>query len=205
MNFRKISERGGGVISDLKNFIAIFLHLKQLFLSWISRKTSKKGGGHFRSEKFHCKFSAGATGLRKNRNEFFRKRGRGGGHSGPGCGRINLWKCTKNQAKPGNSSLNIAFHKTGMIFNESLKKIDFLPFLHFWLCQGLNGHFGLLGQNLALLPAWEAHATLLGQKRVFLVSCHLLEYKSWPKYRKCWFETNSTTSRLKLAHCAPPP
>ena len=66
-------------------------------------------------------------------------------HSGPGCGRINLWKCTKNQAKPGNSSLNIAFHKTGMIFNESLKKNDFWPFLHFWLCQGLNGHFGLLG------------------------------------------------------------
>ena len=42
-NFRK----GGGAFSDLKNFIAIFLHLKQLFLSWISRKTSKKGGGSF--------------------------------------------------------------------------------------------------------------------------------------------------------------
>ena len=41
--------KGGGVISDLKNFIAIFLHLKQLFLSWISRKTSKKGGSHFQS------------------------------------------------------------------------------------------------------------------------------------------------------------
>ena len=30
------------------------------------RKNLKRGGGgHFRSEKFHCKFSAGATGLRK--------------------------------------------------------------------------------------------------------------------------------------------
>ena len=29
----------------------------------IFRKNVKKGGGHFRSEKFHCKFGAGATGL----------------------------------------------------------------------------------------------------------------------------------------------
>ena len=65
-------------------------------------------------------------------------------HSGPGCGRINLWKCTKNQAKPGNNTLNIVFHKTGMILNECPKKMIFWPFLHFWLCQGLNRHFGLL-------------------------------------------------------------
>ena len=32
-----------------------------------------------------------------------------------------------------------------MIFNESPPKIDFWPCLHFWLCQGQNGHFGLLG------------------------------------------------------------
>ena len=48
----------------------------KLFLSWISRKTSKKGGGHFRSEKFHCKFSAGATGLRKKSQWNFPKKGR---------------------------------------------------------------------------------------------------------------------------------
>ena len=59
-------------------------------------------------------------------------------HSGPGCGRINLWKCTKNQAKPGNSSLNIAFHKTGMIFNKSLKKMIF-------------GHFCIFGSVKALM------------------------------------------------------
>ena len=44
MNFRKISEREAGVISDLKNFIAIFFALETAFLSWISRKTSKRGG-----------------------------------------------------------------------------------------------------------------------------------------------------------------
>ena len=37
-------------------------------------KTSKRGGGHFRSENFHCKFSAGATRLRKKSQYFFRKR-----------------------------------------------------------------------------------------------------------------------------------
>ena len=40
-------------------------------------KASKRGG-HFRSEKFHCKFSAGATGLRKKLQYFFPKKGRGG-------------------------------------------------------------------------------------------------------------------------------
>ena len=59
-----------------------------------------------------------------------------GGHSGPGCGRINLSKCTKNQAKWGNSTLNIAFPKTRMIFNESPPKKYFWPFLHVWPCQG---------------------------------------------------------------------
>ena len=57
-------------------------------------------------------------------------------HSGPGCGRINLSKCTKNQAKWGNSTLNIAFPKTRMIFNESPPKKYFWPFLHVWPCQG---------------------------------------------------------------------
>ena len=41
------------------------------------RKKLRKGGGHFRSEKFHCKFSAGATGLRKKSQYIFRKRGGG--------------------------------------------------------------------------------------------------------------------------------
>ena len=45
----------------------------------IAMKFFEKGGVHFRSEKFHCKFSAGATGLRRNRNEIFRKRGGEGG------------------------------------------------------------------------------------------------------------------------------
>ena len=62
-NFRK---GGEGVISDLKNFIAIFFALETVILVMNFRKNFKKGGGgHFRSEKFHCKFSAGATGLRK--------------------------------------------------------------------------------------------------------------------------------------------
>ena len=78
MNFRKISERGG-VISDPKKFIAIFFALEKAILVMNFRKKLRKGGGHFRSEKFHCKFSAGATSLRKKSQYFFRKRGGGGG------------------------------------------------------------------------------------------------------------------------------
>ena len=74
-NFRK----GGGVISDLKNFIAIFFALGKAFLVINFRKKLRKGGGrHFRSEKLHCKFSAGATGLRKKSQYCFPKKGRGG-------------------------------------------------------------------------------------------------------------------------------
>ena len=49
----------------------------------IFRKNCKKGGrggGHFRSEKFHCKFGAVWSGLRKNRNIFSEK---GAGGQGP--------------------------------------------------------------------------------------------------------------------------
>ena len=48
-----------------ENFIAIFFALETVIFVMNFRKNFKKGGGHFRSEKFHCKFSAGATGLRK--------------------------------------------------------------------------------------------------------------------------------------------
>ena len=73
-NFRK----GGGVISDPKNFIAIFFALEKAILVMNFRKKLRKGGGHFRSEKFHCKFSAGATSLRKKSQYFSQKRGGGG-------------------------------------------------------------------------------------------------------------------------------
>ena len=69
--------KGGGVISDPKNFIAIFFALEKAILVMNFRKKLRKGGGHFRSEKFHCKFSAGATGLRKKSQYFFPKKGRG--------------------------------------------------------------------------------------------------------------------------------
>ena len=55
-----------------------------------------------------------------------------GGHSGPGGRRINLSKCIKNQTKWDIFTLNIAFPKTGKLFNESPQKNDFRPFLHFW-------------------------------------------------------------------------
>ena len=45
MNFRKISERGGGVISDPKNFIAIFFALEKAILVMNFRKKLRKGGG----------------------------------------------------------------------------------------------------------------------------------------------------------------
>ena len=79
MNFRKISERGGGVISDPKNFIAFFFALKTPILVMIFRKNVKKGGGHFRSKKFRCKFGAVWSGLEKKSQYFFPKKGRGGG------------------------------------------------------------------------------------------------------------------------------
>ena len=41
-------------------------------------KTFKKRGGPFQSEKFHCKFGAGATGLRKKLQYIFQKNGQGG-------------------------------------------------------------------------------------------------------------------------------
>ena len=47
MNFRKISERGGGVISDPKNFVAIFFALERAFLVMNFRKNLRKGGGAF--------------------------------------------------------------------------------------------------------------------------------------------------------------
>ena len=119
MNFRKISERGGGVIFDLKNFIAIFLHLKQLFLSWISRKTSKKGGGgHFRSEKFHCKFSAGATGLRKKLQWNFPKKGRGGG------GAKAVRKFSGNSSTGFPYSAMVQLNKNNWKTNNNMVQID---------------------------------------------------------------------------------
>ena len=72
MNFRKISERGGGVIFDPKNFIAIFFTSKTAILVMIFRKNFQKGGGHFRSKKICCKFCAVWSGFRKNRNIFSR-------------------------------------------------------------------------------------------------------------------------------------
>ena len=60
----------------------------------------------------------------------------GGEGPGPGGQHINLQKCTKNQAKWGNGTLNIAFLKTKMLFNSSPNKMEFWLFLHFWPCQG---------------------------------------------------------------------
>ena len=57
------------------------------------KKLRKGGGGHFRSEKFHCKFSAGATGLRKKLQYFFPKKGRGGSKA--------VWKFSENLAETG--------------------------------------------------------------------------------------------------------
>ena len=42
----------------------------------IFRKNFKKRGGQFRSEKFHCKFGASATGLQKKIAIYFWKKGR---------------------------------------------------------------------------------------------------------------------------------
>ena len=75
MIFRKNVKKGGGGISDLKNFIAILFALETAILVMNFRKNLKKGGGHFRSEKFHCKFGARASGLRKKSQCIFRKRG----------------------------------------------------------------------------------------------------------------------------------
>ena len=60
MNFWKSSKRGGGVISDPKNFVAKFLAFETPFL-----------GGHFRSKKF-----------RKKNSNIFPKKGGGGGVKG---------------------------------------------------------------------------------------------------------------------------
>ena len=133
--------------------------------------------------------------------------GGGGGHNGPGWGRINLWKCTKNQAKPGNSTLNIAFHKTGMIFNESPQKIiKIRPFSHFCLSQGLNGHFGLLEPKKQ--PAEQPNGHLPENEGIQSCWCTIMMVtKYWDdvsKKWKYWYWSNSTTRWLKLAHCAPP-
>ena len=78
--FGKFPKGGGdGAISDLKNFIAIFFALETAILVMNFRKKIEKGGGHFRSEKFHCKFSAGETGLRRKSQYFYPKKGRGRG------------------------------------------------------------------------------------------------------------------------------
>ena len=55
----------------------------------------------------------------------------GRGHSGPRGRRINLSKCMKNQTKWDIFTLNIAFPKTGKLFNESPQKNDFQPFFSF--------------------------------------------------------------------------
>ena len=71
MNFRNISE-GGGVISVLKNFIAIFLVPKRQFWSGIFGEKKL-----YNLQKFNCKFSADAIDLRKNSQYIFQKRDRG--------------------------------------------------------------------------------------------------------------------------------
>ena len=112
MNFRKISERGeGGVISDPKNFIAIFFALEKAILVMNFRKKLRKGGGHFQSEKFRCKFSAGATSLQKNCNIFFPKRGGG-------------------QRPFGNFSKNSSIFETTGIPKQYIYIIKFLLWYH---------------------------------------------------------------------------
>ena len=67
LNFRKTSEVGGGVISDLKNYVANFSIKNGNFLG-------EKGGGHANPNEFRCKFS----GLPKKAQHFFPKIGWGG-------------------------------------------------------------------------------------------------------------------------------
>ena len=75
-NFRK----GGGGHFRSKKFHCVFFCFKYAnFGHDFPEKRQKGGGGHFRSENFHCKFGAVWSGLEKNRNIFFRKRGGGGG------------------------------------------------------------------------------------------------------------------------------
>ena len=62
-----------------KKYCNFFCFRKGNFGMNFRKKLRKGGGGHFRSEKFHCKFSAGATGLRKKSQYFFPKKGRRGG------------------------------------------------------------------------------------------------------------------------------
>ena len=79
MNFRKISERGGGVISDPKNFVAFFFALKTPILVMIFRKNIKKGGVISDLKNFIANLVLVQPVWEKNRNIFFRKRGGGGG------------------------------------------------------------------------------------------------------------------------------
>ena len=60
-NFR----RGGGVVFHPKNFVAIFCIRNCTFGQEFPEKL-RNGEGHFRPEKFRCKFSAG-------RHEFLKK------------------------------------------------------------------------------------------------------------------------------------
>ena len=95
---------GGWVISDLKSFIAIFC-IQNCNFSLEFPENFEKGGGHFRSEKFHCKFGAVWSGLQKKLLYIFRKRGGGGVVKGRSKNfrkfirfperRLPLFKCVK--------------------------------------------------------------------------------------------------------------
>ena len=51
--------KGGGDISDPKNYIADFVGFKTVYFGckfWKKYPTGGEGGGHGQSKKFHCKF-----------------------------------------------------------------------------------------------------------------------------------------------------
>ena len=80
MNFRKISERGGGGISDPKNFVAFFFCFKNANFGHDFPEKCQKGGGGVISDlkNFVANLVRFGPVSEKNRNIFFRKRGGGG-------------------------------------------------------------------------------------------------------------------------------
>ena len=70
MNFRKTFEEGGGIISNPKNFVAVF----SVILGGKNDEFSGKGGVYSNPKKFVADFSTS----RKKVQHSFPKRGRGG-------------------------------------------------------------------------------------------------------------------------------
>ena len=115
--FGKVPKGGGGVISDPKNFVAIFFALETALLVMNFRKNFEIGGGSFPIQKISLQIQCWSSWILEKIATFFPKKGGGGWGV---KGRLELFQKFIDNGSDGRPSVSITKISGGFTFSSGV-------------------------------------------------------------------------------------